>query len=665
MKQTIAKMALVWLMLCALVVQGGVLAGAEESSARSTVTLQVATAAELEAVRSEVAKDNTVNIILTADLELDQWEGLGTGEHLFTGTFDGGGHTVTINGGESLLGAVSGATVKDVMVFGSVQDTAPLATYAANSTFTDCGNAARVTGPEGGYACGLVSGSAGVNTYTRCFNTGIVEAKNGTVCGIASDNPQSGMTPINTFENTYNYCYNAGALIGNRVYAIAEVSLPGVSATANYSAVESTETSNSVGYTKITEKALSQGTNPSNWGAAEWRYINGMYPMTYRSRVTDGDIAATAAAWTEGESLYLFSFDEGVWKTDDGKEIQSGTAVSLPQEIVFEYRGLKRTVKLDGGEEVQVVLTDAARLSTEQETFTGTYLEEKDFLLEARGLSTGSWSMVSGEKPEGLTLENDRLKGTITARPDTYEAVFMLRDPNTRQYALLEVTVTVNKAQGGITCAGTQTKTFTGEGQQPDYTLAAHAELKEIQYQDQAGTAAPTDQSPVNAGTYTVTVCTQETEYYLAAQASCTLTIRPYVLEAADFEPVEPQPWTGTAAEPTVTPRTLTDCVAPNPEDYQVSYDNNIGPTYKEGAAAKVILQPTGNYTTGDGSPIEIDFVIYVADKEVTLAAGRGYTLGTAGTSWTLNNESNKVTYTGGTLFYVRDPGTYTFTPAV
>lgn len=134
---------------------------------------------------------------------------------------------------------------------------------------------------------------------------------------------------------------------------------------------------------------------------------------------------------------------------------------------------------------------------------------------------------------------------------------------------------------------------------------------------------------------------------------------------AADFEPVEPQPWTGTAAEPTVTPRTLTDCVAPNPEDYQVSYDNNIGPTYKEGAAAKVILQPTGNYTTQDSSPIEIDFVIYVADKAVMLKAGRGYTLGTAGTSWTLNNESNKVTYTGGTLFYVRDPGAYTFTPAV
>ena len=663
MKQTIAKMALVWLMLCALVVQGGVLAGAEESSARSTVTLQVATAAELEAVRSEVAKDNTVNIILTADLELDQWEGLGTGEHLFTGTFDGGGHTVTINGGKSLLGAVSGATVEDVVVFGSVQDTASLATYADNSTFTDCGNAARVTGSEGGYACGLVSGSAGVNTYTRCFNTGIVEAKNGTVCGIASDNPKSGMTPINTSDNTYNYCYNAGALTGNRVYAIAEVSLPGVSATANYSAVESTETSNSVGYTKITEKALSQGTNPSNWGATEWRYINGMYPMTYRSMVTDGDIAATAAAWVEERRLYLTSFDGGVWKTADGEEIQSGTAVSLPQEIVFEYRGLKRTVKLDGSETVQAHPIDTAYLGTNFQSEDGTYLSEKTLTLASTYLSTGSWSMVSGGKPEGLTLENDRLKGTITARPDTYEAVFMLRDPNTRQYALLEVTFTVNKAQGGITCAGTQTKTFTGEGQQPDYTLADHAELQEIQYQE--GTAAPTSQPPVNAGTYTVTVFTQETEYYLADNASCTLTIQPYVLEAADFEPVEPQPYTGTGAEPAVTPRTLTDCVAPGIGDYTVTYTNNQEPTYAEGALAEAKIQPTGNYTTADGDPLVLPFSVYVADREVRLEAGRGYTLGTAGTSWTLNNESNKVTYTGGTLFYVRDPGAYTFTPAV
>lgn len=661
MKQTFARLALVWLVLCAFVVQGGVLAGAEEAAAANAVTRSVATAEELKAVKDELALGNAVNVTLTADLVLDQWESLGTESVPFTGIFNGGGHTVTINEGKSLLGVVSEATVENVMVFGTVKDSAALAVSAVNSNFTDCGNAAQVTGTDGGYACGLVSSSTGTNTYTRCFNTGIVEAAGGTACGLASDNITSGSAGATS--NTYKQCYNAGSLNGSRVYAIGEAG-SGVTADGNYSTVTASDAP-AVTNNNVKSSEMASGSAPAGWGGS-WRYIKGMYPMTNRTAVTDGDIAATAAAWVDGGTLSLYSFDEGGWKAEDGTEIKTGTQVNLPQNIVFEYLGLKRTVRLEGSGTVTAQVTDAALLGTETESGNGVYLEETHHLLEVPGLSTGTWSLVSGDIPEGLALKDDTLGGTLTAKPGIYESQFRLRNPDTRQYALLNLSFTVDKAAGGVTCTDSQT-TFNGKGQQASsYTLEKYAELDKVLYQE--GTSSQTETLPVNAGTYTVTVSTKETEYYMAAQDTCTFTINPYALAADDFNQAElgaSQPCTGEAVEPKVTVLPLADCATPGAGDYTVSYKNNLEPTYKEGTPATVEIQPVGNYTTADGNPIVIPFSIYVTDVEVILETGRGYTLGTAGTNWTLKNEEDKVTYTGGSLFYVFDPGAYTFTPAV
>lgn len=661
MKQTVARLALVWLILLAFVVQGSVLAGAEEVTAAGAVTLNVATAEDLKAVKEELALGNTVNVTLTADLVLDQWESLGTESVPFTGTFNGGGHTVTINEGKSLLGMVSGATVENIMVFGTVKDSAALAVSAVNSNFTDCGNAAQVTGADGGYACGLVSSSTGTNTYTRCFNTGIVEAAGGTACGIASDNMISGSA--STTSNTYKQCCNSGILNGSRIFAIGEASA-GVSAERNYSTVKATDAP-AVTNSNVKCSEMASGSAPTGWGT-DWRYIKGMYPMTNRTAVTDGDIAATAAAWVDGSTLYLYSFDEGNWKTANDVEIQTGSQVTLPQDIEFEYLGLKRTVRLEGSGIVTAQVTDAALLGTETGSGSGVYLEETHHLLEVSGLSRGTWSLTSGDIPEGLALNNDTLEGTITAKPGTYESRFRLRDPDTRQYALLDLSFTVDKASGGVACTDSQT-TFNGSGQgASSYTLEKYAELDKIFYQE--GTSSQTETLPVNAGTYTVTVTTKETEYYEADQATCNFTINPYALTADDFNKEElgvSQPCTGNAVEPKVSVLPLADCATPGVGDYTVSYKNNREPTYKEGTPATVEIQPVGNYTTADGNPIVIPFSIYVADVEVKLETGRGYTLGTAGTNWTLKNESDKMTYTGGSLFYVFDPGAYTFTPAV
>ncbi|MDR1909681.1 MAG: hypothetical protein LBQ35_07190 [Spirochaetaceae bacterium] len=55
--------------------------------------------------------------VLDADLTLDDWEPLGTHEAPFTGTFDGGGRTITITGASGgLFGHVKGASVRNLKV---------------------------------------------------------------------------------------------------------------------------------------------------------------------------------------------------------------------------------------------------------------------------------------------------------------------------------------------------------------------------------------------------------------------------------------------------------------------------------------------------------------------------------------------------------------------
>lgn len=156
----------------------------------------------------------TANITVTAPYAND-----------FTGTFDGNGHTVTldITASTANVGLFSklagGAVVKNVIAAGSISSTEKYVggiagfanTYSGDVTIENCKNTAAVQGGNGvGGIFGYCSGSAHSVTITGCANTGTISgARNsGGICG--------------TLENAHfiKNCYNSGAVTGSNIGGI-------------------------------------------------------------------------------------------------------------------------------------------------------------------------------------------------------------------------------------------------------------------------------------------------------------------------------------------------------------------------------------------------------------------------------------------------------------
>ena len=194
----------------------------------TVTTVEIGSAAELKAFRDRVNGGETaLHARLTADIDLNNeaWTPIGTSGNMYTGTFNGAGHTIsglnvtgannglftmtgdgatiqnltisnsTIgveNSTSNLLGAFVGRikgnttlfnchTTSDVKVFGGAVGGLVGGSDTANATFTltmeRCSNAATVTGKAGSYQMG-VGGLVGVlhngGTITDSCNTGTV-----------------------------------------------------------------------------------------------------------------------------------------------------------------------------------------------------------------------------------------------------------------------------------------------------------------------------------------------------------------------------------------------------------------------------------------------------------------------------------------------------------
>ena len=143
----------------------------------------------------------------------------------FSGTFDGNGHTVTldITASTANVGLFSklagGAVVRNVITAGSISSTEKYVggiagfanTYSGDVTIENCKNTAAVQGGNGvGGIFGYCSGSAHSVTITGCANTGTISgARNsGGICG--------------TLENAHfiKNCYNSGAVTGSNIGGI-------------------------------------------------------------------------------------------------------------------------------------------------------------------------------------------------------------------------------------------------------------------------------------------------------------------------------------------------------------------------------------------------------------------------------------------------------------
>ncbi len=143
----------------------------------------------------------------------------------FSGTFDGNGHTVTLNitASTANVGLFStlagGAVVKNVITAGSISSTEKYVggiagfanTYSGDVTIENCKNTAAVQGGNGvGGIFGYCSGSAHSVTITGCANTGTISGtrNSGGICG--------------TLENAHfiKNCYNSGAVTGSNIGGI-------------------------------------------------------------------------------------------------------------------------------------------------------------------------------------------------------------------------------------------------------------------------------------------------------------------------------------------------------------------------------------------------------------------------------------------------------------
>lgn len=120
----------------------------------------------------------------------------------FSGTFDGNGHTVTLNITDStadvgLFKTLSGgAVVKNVITAGSISSkgnnvggiAGSADTDAGDVTIENCKNTAAITGKEEvGGILGRCSGSAHSVTVTGCINTGTINGTNRKVGGICGN----------------------------------------------------------------------------------------------------------------------------------------------------------------------------------------------------------------------------------------------------------------------------------------------------------------------------------------------------------------------------------------------------------------------------------------------------------------------------------------------
>jgi hypothetical protein len=124
--------------------------------------------------------NNAIKGKLMQDIDLSEvtWTPIGASTMKYAGTFDGGGHEITLalDGGsaraQGLVGYAAGATIKDLTVSGFVTTTgiyaAGFVAYAEGVTIQNCTNRATVSSK--GYAAGLL-GYSTANTVTLTGNT--------------------------------------------------------------------------------------------------------------------------------------------------------------------------------------------------------------------------------------------------------------------------------------------------------------------------------------------------------------------------------------------------------------------------------------------------------------------------------------------------------------
>ena len=193
-----------------------------------------------------------INITLTADINLSgiDWTPIGIDyNHQYTGTFNGGGHTITgltVTGSDQYAGlfgrigsggTVKNVTLKDVKIesnhssgnvggvagwsYGNIENCSVSGSVSSNSTaggvvgaqlsgsITGCSSSATVKGVA--YAGGIAGYTNGGASLTGCYATGSVSVENNTTSAAYA----GGVVGNNGSSSTLKACYAWGSVTGS------------------------------------------------------------------------------------------------------------------------------------------------------------------------------------------------------------------------------------------------------------------------------------------------------------------------------------------------------------------------------------------------------------------------------------------------------------------
>ena len=216
--KTKAKRSLSWLLVLAMIMSLCVMpAGA--ALADDEPDMKIGTLEELQAFATNVDNGESYagkTVVLTADIDASgvTWNPIGekADSKSFRGTFDGQGHTVTLNissaSGYNGLFCYNFGTIKNVKVAGTIETTKRNAMYngavcamnKSSGVVDSCINEAICT-YGGGYSSGIVGQNAVTGTVSNCINRAAVSV-DGTMGGAI------------TCGGTITYCLNVGTLSG-------------------------------------------------------------------------------------------------------------------------------------------------------------------------------------------------------------------------------------------------------------------------------------------------------------------------------------------------------------------------------------------------------------------------------------------------------------------
>lgn len=420
----------------------------------------------------------------------------------FTGTFDGDGHTVTLNITSSsaksytgLFGTLAGgAVVKNVITAGKIEATGKdnvggiagfANTYSGDVTIENCKNTAAITGNnEVGGILGYCSGSAHSVTVTDCANTGTISGtrKLGGICG--------------NLENAHfiKNCYNSGTVTGSAIGGILGRGARGYSSTTDTPILENCYNVGDIVYSGTNGSAI-VGTGYAKKpvevkncyalkGSAQAFVVNGVNADSNSDFKTADEMQSAAFAALLGEGFMVKSGDYPAlsWETPTA-------AVS------FTIAPANATLEINGG------------------TYTGSTtvaLPAADapysYTVSCPGYTTKTGSVTVTDKDNpvanpnsvSVTLEKDAAKWvTVTFTVTPENATLTLKDGET------QVTPT----------EGTTYKLLK------DHTYTYTAETTEEGYEPASGEVTPTESGTQTVAlkkvqSIAVTKAPTKTEYY-------------------------------------------------------------------------------------------------------------------------------------------------------